>query len=197
MSDIPWTWFTMRASGLVAVALLTVSVALGIIGPRLGPTARLTTITVHRAASVAGAVLIAGHVLLAIIDRWITLDWPAALLPGVADWQRWGVGLGALAFDLMLVLLITTMTRLRWPGLWRRAHLVAYPVWALAVGHSVLVGTDATATQALALLSVALVLLSVALRLVTPPRVSTGPAARMGAIPPTTMPVRVSAGGPR
>jgi methionine sulfoxide reductase heme-binding subunit len=185
MTDIPWTWFVMRASGLVAIALLTLAVVLGIIGPRLAPTARLTSITVHRAASVAGAALIVGHVLLAIIDQWITLDWPAVLLPGVAGWERWGVGLGALAVDLMIALLLTTATRLRWPRLWRRMHLVAYPVWAMAVGHGLLVGTDGTAMQVLALASAGLVLLSVAARLVTRPRSASRPALGAPAEPAT------------
>jgi sulfoxide reductase heme-binding subunit YedZ len=172
MSEIPWTWFAMRASGLVAVGLLTVSVVLGIVGPRLRPTARLTSITVHRAASVAGATLIVGHVLLAILDEWVTLDWPAALLPGAAGWERWGVALGALALDLTVALLVTTATRLRWPRLWRRAHLAAYPIWALAVGHGLLVGSDGTVMRALAVASAALVVASVAVRLLTRPRVS-------------------------
>ena len=96
MSEVPWTWFVMRSSGLVAVGLLTVSVLLGLVGPRLRPTARLTSISVHRAASVAGTLLIVAHIILALLDKWIVLDWPAALLPGVASWERWGVALGAL-----------------------------------------------------------------------------------------------------
>lgn len=177
MSEIPWTWFAMRSSGLVAVALLTISVALGILGPRLAPTPRLASITVHRAASIAGSVLIAGHVVLALLDTWIALDWPAALLPGVAGWERWGVGLGALAIDLMIALLVTTATRQRWPRLWRRAHLVAYPVWALAVGHGLLVGSDATAMTVLALVSVGVVLLATSARLILRPRVPAPPPA--------------------
>ena len=179
MTEAPWLWFAMRASGLVAVALLTIAVVLGILGPRLAPTTRLAAVTIHRAASVAGTALIAGHVVLAITDEWITLDWPAALVPGVAGWERWGVALGAVALDLLLALLLTTATRLAWPGLWRRIHLVAYPVWALSVGHGLLVGTDGQAMRVLALTSTGLVLLATAIRLVTRPRTpSPSPTAR-------------------
>ena len=170
MNEVPWTWFVMRSSGLVAVGLLTVSVLLGLIGPRLRPTARLSSISVHRAASVAGALLIAAHIILALLDKWIVLDWPAALLPGVASWERWGVALGALAVDLLIVVLVTTATRLRTPQVWRRAHLLAYPVWALAVGHGLLVGTDGAVMQALAMVSVATVLLGLAIRVLVRPR---------------------------
>ena len=116
MNEVPWTWFVMRSSGLVAVGLLTVSVVLGLIGPRLRPTARLSSISVHRAASVAGTLLIVAHIVLALLDKWIVLDWPAALLPGVASWERWGVALGALAVDLLIVVLVTTATRIAHPA---------------------------------------------------------------------------------
>jgi sulfoxide reductase heme-binding subunit YedZ len=170
VTEVPWTWFVMRSSGLVAVGLLTVSVLLGLVGPRLRPTARLSSISVHRAASVAGTLLIAAHIVLALLDKWITLDWPAALLPGVAGWQRWGVALGTLAVDLLIVVLVTTATRMRTPRLWRRAHLLAYPVWALAVGHGLLVGTDGAVMRAVALVSVAVVLFGLSIRVLVRPR---------------------------
>jgi predicted ferric reductase len=170
MNEVPWAWFVIRSSGLVAVVLLTVSVVLGLIGPRLRPTARLTSISVHRAASVAGTLLIVAHIVLALLDTWIVLDWPAALLPGAAGWQRWGVALGALAVDLIIVILVTTATRLRTPRLWRRAHLLAYPVWALSVGHGLLVGTDGAAMRAVAMASAAVVLIGMSIRLLVRPR---------------------------
>lgn len=170
MSEVPWTWFVMRSSGLVAVALLTVSVLVGLIGPRLRPTARLTSISVHRAASIAGTLLIAAHIILALLDKWIVLDWPAALLPGVASWERWGVAIGAVAVDLLIVVLVTTATRMRSPQLWRRAHLLAYPMWALAVGHGLLVGTDGAVMRAVALVAVAVVLFGLATRVLVRPR---------------------------
>jgi DMSO/TMAO reductase YedYZ heme-binding membrane subunit len=55
------------------------------------------------------------------------------------------------------------------PGLWRRAHLLAYPVWALAVGHGLLVGTDGAVMQALAMVSLAVVLFGFAVRLLIRP----------------------------
>lgn len=180
MSEVPWTWFVMRSSGLVAVVLLTVAVLLGLTGPRLRPTPRLAGISAHRAASVAGTLLIVGHVVLALLDRWIVLDWPAALLPGVAGWERWGVALGALAVDMLIVVLLTTATRAQAPHLWRRAHLLAYPVWALSVGHGLLVGTDAELMAALSMVSVAVVLLGLAVRILVRPR--SVPAVRPGPV---------------
>ena len=170
MTDMPVTWFVMRSSGLVAVALLTVAVVLGLIGPRLRPTLRLSAITVHRASSAVGTILIVAHIVLAVLDKWIVLDWPAALVPGVAQWQRWGVALGALAVDLLIAVLLTTATRMRSPRIWRRVHLLAYPIWALAVGHGLLVGSDAAVMRALAFGCAGIVALALSVRLLTRPR---------------------------
>lgn len=178
MSDIPVMWFVMRSSGLVAVALLTVAVVLGLIGPRLRPTPRLSAISIHRASSLAGTVLIVAHIVLAVLDKWIVLDWPAVFVPAVAQWERWGIALGALSVDLLIAVLVTTATRLRSPGVWRRAHLLSYPVWALAVGHGLLVGSDTQAMRVLAMVCSATVLLAVAVRLLVRPRsVQPAPAA--------------------
>jgi predicted ferric reductase len=167
-TDLPWTWFVIRASGLVAVGLLTGSVVLGLVGPRLRPGPRLATITAHRAAAAAGTVLIVVHVVLAVLDPWIAMDWPAALVPGASGWERWGVALGALAVDLLLALLVATAVRLRAPRAWRRVHLVAVPLWALAVGHGLLVASDAGAMRWLAIVSTGLVLAATAIRLLAP-----------------------------
>lgn len=180
MTEVPWMWFVIRSSGLVAVGLLTVSVVLGLVGPRLRPGARLTSISVHRAAAVAGTLLIVGHIVLAVLDTWISLDWTAALVPGIAEWERWGIALGALGVDLMLIVLVTTATRLRAPRLWRRSHLLAYPVWAVSVGHGLLVGTDGAAMRAVAMVCTAVVLFAVAGRILVRPRIT--PAARPGLV---------------
>jgi DMSO/TMAO reductase YedYZ heme-binding membrane subunit len=195
VSEIPWTWFVIRSSGLVAVALLTFSVLLGLLGPRLGPSARLAAITAHRAAATTGAVLVGLHVVLAVLDRWIELDWPAALVPGAGDWQRWPVALGALAVDLLLALVITTAIRQRQPGLWRRVHLVAYPIWALSVGHGLMVATDGEAMRLLALGSAGAVLLGLAVRMLVGPRGTSASLPHAAASPaPAGAPARMHAG---
>ena len=69
---------------------------------------------------------------------------------------------------------------MRTPRLWRRAHLLAYPVWALAVGHGLLVGTDGAVMQALAMVSVATVLFGLAIRILVRPRSVPARSARPG-----------------
>ncbi len=170
MSEVPVLWFVMRSSGLVSVALLTVAVVLGLLGPCLRPTPRLTAISAHRAASVAGVILLVAHIALAVLDRWITLDWSAAFLPGVAQWERWGTALGAVSVDLLIVILATSAAREYGPTLWRRVHLLSYPAWALAVGHGLVVGSDASVMRVLAMAGVGAVALAAAVRVLGRPR---------------------------
>ncbi len=169
LMEAPLTWFVIRSSGVVAVVLLTASVVSGLVAPRLRPTARLVAISAHRAAALAGSVLVAVHVTLAVLDGWIDLDWSAVVVPGAAAWEPLGVGLGALAVDLFIALLVTTWIRRRAPRLWRRTHLVAYPLWVLCIGHGLLVGTDQGVMRPLALACVAVVLLGLAVRLLRAP----------------------------
>lgn len=141
---LPLTWLLLRTSGVVTLALLTVSVVLGVAGPAVRrPSARLLMITVHRTAAVTGLALVAAHVLLAVADSFVEIAPLAVVVPGASVWEPLWIGLGAVALDLLVVVGITTATRLRGPVLWRRAHLLAYPAWLLAWGHALGAGTDA------------------------------------------------------
>lgn len=151
-NGIPATWLFLRTTGVIALALLTVSVVAGILGPAIRrPGVRLTSVSIHGTAAVTGLMLLVGHVLLAVADSYVDVPWLAIVVPGGSVWQPLWVGLGAVAFDLLVVVTVTTATRLRAPSTWRRAHLLAYPAWALAWGHAVTTGTDAWSRPMLAL----------------------------------------------
>ena len=167
------TWEIIRITGLLALGLLTVSVALGIAGPAIRrPAARLTSVGLHLTAGVGGTVLVIGHVLFAIIDSWVQVPAMAAFVPGASPWQTLWVAIGTVAFDFMLVIAATSAMRQQAPGMWRRAHLLAYPTWALVWIHTLTIGTDRTTPLmvGLAAASAAVVAAAVALRLMTKPQ---------------------------
>lgn len=141
--DVPLSWFFMRTTGVVALAALTMTVVVGLVGPRLRPTARLSTITVHAAAAATGSILVAVHVIVAVLDSFVSIDAGAVLVPGWSTWEPWGVGLGALAVDLLLVLTISSALRRHMPAVWRKLHLLAVPMWLLAWWHALALGSDA------------------------------------------------------
>lgn len=165
------TWEMIRITGLVALAFLTVSVALGIAGPAIRrPTARLTSVSMHLTAAVGGTVLVIAHVVFAVLDSWVSVPAMAVFVPGTSVWEPLWVGVGTIAFDLMLVLAATSALRQQAPGVWWKAHMVAYPVWALVWVHTLAIGTDAGTPLmvGMAALSAALVAAALALRLMSP-----------------------------
>ncbi len=179
--DVPLTWFLMRTTGTVALVSLTIAVVVGLIGPRLSPPARLTTVTLHRVASATGTVLITGHVVFALVDQVVSIQVTDVIVPGTSAWERFGIGLGAVAIDLLAVIVLTSLIRSRMPRTWRTVHLAAVPMWLAAWWHAVSVGTDAPSAsgRALAVASIALVALALAIRLQPrgqghPPREQTG-----------------------
>lgn len=141
---IPTTWLLLRTTGIVALALLTMSAVIGIVSPGLRrPTARLTAISMHSAAAATGVLLLVGHVVLAVADAYVDISPIATVVPGVSAWEPVWIAVGTVAFDLFLLVIITSMTRLRAPRLWRTVHWASYAALALAWTHAFMVGTDA------------------------------------------------------
>jgi sulfoxide reductase heme-binding subunit YedZ len=162
------TWELIGVTGIVALALLTVSVSLGFAGPVIRrPAWRLTSVTMHLTAAVGGTVLVAAHIVFAVLDSWVQVPLLAALVPGASPWSTLGVALGTIAFDLMLVMAVTSAVRQHAPELWWRAHVLALPVWALVWVHTIAVGTDRGTglMVALAAVSAGLVAGSIAVRM--------------------------------
>jgi sulfoxide reductase heme-binding subunit YedZ len=148
VSDIPLLWFLARASGLTAYAFLTITVVLGIVaGAKTLPAwwPRFLTQGVHRWMSATALVLLCVHVAALVLDPFVTLDWVDAIVPFAADYKRFWSGLGTLAVDILVIVLITSLLRLRLrlgPRAWRAVHATAYAAWALALLHGLGTGTD-------------------------------------------------------
>jgi predicted ferric reductase len=137
------TWLLLRTSGFLVLGLLSVAVALGILGPALrSPRLRLVSITVHRTAAALGTLLLLAHVTAAVLDRYVEVSLPAVVIPGASAWQPLWIGLGALAFDAVLVLAVTSALRRRRPNLWWNVHVISYVAYALSWTHALGVGTD-------------------------------------------------------
>ena len=68
------------------------------------------------------------------------------MVPFQAPYRSLTVGLGTLAFDSVLVVLVLVAFRRRLGyARWRRTHYLAYVVWLLAVVHGLGSGTDTSA----------------------------------------------------
>lgn len=148
-------WYATRAGGTVALVLLTATVVLGIAaGGQYTPRriARFEISTLHRNLSLLTLAFLVLHIVTAVADTFVHLTWWDAVLPFTSSYRALWLGLGALAFDLLLAVLATSAFRLRL-GVrrWKAVHWLAYACWPLALFHGAGTGTDTRLPQQLLL----------------------------------------------
>jgi methionine sulfoxide reductase heme-binding subunit len=148
-------WYTTRATGVVALILLTATVALGIAG-----TARLETRAVpgivraglHRNLSLLAVAFVAVHVITTVLDPFAGIGVISAVIPFSSSYRPLWLSLGTIAFDLLLALIISSLIRTRLPyRAWRAVHWLAYACWPVALWHGLGTGTDSRLPWLLAL----------------------------------------------
>lgn len=142
----PWLWYTTRATGTVALVLLTASVVCGILtatraGNPLVP--RFAVAELHRRLALLGFTFLCVHVLTAVADTYVPIGWWATVVPFTSSYRPLWIGLGAVAVDLLLVVLVTSVLRSRvGPRVFRAVHWLVYACWPVAVLHAIGAGTD-------------------------------------------------------
>lgn len=140
-------WYLMRGSGVVSLLLLTAVAALGVAtvgGVRLGSMPRFATLALHRSLSLLAVAFLAVHVTSAVLDPYAAVGVVDALVPFEAASQPLAVGLGAVALDLVLALVVTGVLRRRiGRRAWRAIHWSAYAAWPAAWLHALVLGSDA------------------------------------------------------
>jgi predicted ferric reductase len=145
-SSSPVLWFTTRATGTVAVVLLTASVVLGILTTTRASAPgvpRFALSELHRRVAIEACCFLGLHVLTAVADTYVPIGWFAAVVPFVSSYRPFWVGLGAVAFDLVLAVMVTGLFRRQFgPRLFRVVHWAVYLSWPLAIAHGVGIGTD-------------------------------------------------------
>ena len=139
-------WYATRATGLVALVLLTVSMMLGLLSSvRFQRPAwpRFVTLGLHRNVTLLALGFTVVHVLTTVLDSFVSIPLPDAFVPFISSYRPIWVGLGAIAFDLMIALVITSLLRTRLgQRSWRLVHWSAYLCWPVAVLHGLGTGTD-------------------------------------------------------
>jgi len=148
-------WYLTRATGLVTLLLLTGSVVLGIIGAQRWTSRRwprLITSGLQNDVSLLAVVFLAVHIVTAVTDSFVTITWVNVFVPFTGTYRPVWLGLGAVASDLLIALVITSIVRQRVGyRIWRIVHWAAYACWPIALVHGLGTGTDARQGWALAL----------------------------------------------
>lgn len=148
-------WFVSRATGLVALVLLTLTLVLGITAStRLASAGwpRFVTQGLHRNVSLFVLVLLGGHVAAVVIDDYVPIRPVDAAVPFLATYRPIWLGLGVLSLEFLLALVLTSLMRQRLGyGTWRVVHWISYLSWPLAVVHGLGTGSDPREPWAVAL----------------------------------------------
>ncbi|SRR6266851_3384599 len=141
MSGTTAFWYASRATGIVALLLLTAVLVLGILVNRQGRLPglpRFAVTSLHRNLSLLAVVFVAVHVVTAVLDTFVSIPLVSGVIPFASGYERLWLGLGAISFDLMIAMIVTSLLRGHLNRiLWRAIHLLAYASWPVAFAHSI------------------------------------------------------------
>jgi sulfoxide reductase heme-binding subunit YedZ len=142
-------WLASRASGLVALVLVTISVGLGLamagkVMRRPGLSRKL--LAIHEQTALAGLVAIAVHGITLLGDPWLHPGIGGITLPFTMAFRPLWTGLGVLGGYLAALLGLSYYARRRIGArLWRKAHRATVLVYVLGLLHAFGAGSDASA----------------------------------------------------
>src|SRR6201995_3409472 len=131
-STLPW--YISRATGVVALVLLTAVMVLGMLINRQGRLPglpRFAVTNLHRNLSLMAVVFIVIHVITAVIDVYVSVPLISAVIPFTSGYEGFWLGLGAISFDLMLALIVTSLIRGRLSRrVWKAVDWLGHASWA-------------------------------------------------------------------
>jgi hypothetical protein len=141
--------FLLFYSGVFALVALTAAVGAGLLAADhvvMSPGRRVVTQAMHRALSLLALAALFNHITFEIIaHRARAAD---SFVPFLAQRQTLFMGLGTIATDLFVVVILTGTLRKRFaagarPWVWRALHATAYLAWPMAILHGLLAGRAA------------------------------------------------------
>src|SRR5205823_2018660 len=133
-------------TGAVTLVLLTASVVFGIVETRAWRPAGSSLFAVaslHRTISMLAVTLLVVHIVTTLLDPFPHIHLLTALVPFIDPYRTLWLGLGTVAADLLLALILTSVLRRRLGfGAWRGVHWLAYLCWPVALLHGLGTGSD-------------------------------------------------------
>ncbi|MFN8467612.1 MAG: hypothetical protein U0X20_18780 [Caldilineaceae bacterium] len=139
-------WFVSRSSGVIAYVVVTIGVLWGLIQSgslfreRVAP---LLALGMHSFLNWLGLGFAALHGIILIGDHFIKIGLPEVFTPFLSPYRPVPVGLGIIAFYLMLLLSLSFYARNHLGQKnFRLLHYVSYAVFLMVTVHGVLAGTD-------------------------------------------------------
>jgi hypothetical protein len=159
-------WYLTRGTGAVTLILLTLTVALGVMNVRRARTIRIPRFVldaVHRNAALLAVAFLLVHVGTAVLDRFAPIRLMDVIIPFGSGYRPVWLGFGAVAFDLLIAVAVTSMLRRRLGyRAWRATHWAAYACWPIALIHGLGTGSDTKTTWMLGLTAACVIVIIVA-----------------------------------
>ncbi len=163
-------WLVARGAGMVSLVLFTAVVCLGVLTVvrwQSPSWPRFLSVGLHRNLALLSVVFLVLHIVTAIVDPYTSLGLVAAAIPFASSYRPLWVGLGVIAFDLLMALVVSSLLRARLgQRAWRAIHWLAYAAWPLALGHGFGSGSDGSAVWMLGIQAVCVVAVAVAWRVI-------------------------------
>ena len=139
-------WYLTRSTGAVALLLLTLAIALGVADVQRWSTARWPRFVVdglHRNISLLAMAFLVAHILTSVLDSFAPISLIDSVIPFTGAYRPFWLGLGAVAFDLLLAVTVTSLLRQRMGfASWRAIHWLTYLSWPIALLHGFGTGSD-------------------------------------------------------
>ncbi len=148
-------WYLTRSTGAVALLLLTLAVALGVLDVQRWSTPnwpRFVVDSLHRNVSLLAMVFLVLHILTSVLDSFAPIGLLDAFVPFAGSYRPFWLGLGAVSFDLILAVIATSLIRQRMGfATWRAVHWLSYASWPIALLHCLGTGSDVNSAWLLVL----------------------------------------------
>ena len=107
-------WYATRATGLMALVLLTGTTVLGVLTANRF-TARawpgFAQQDLHRRVSLIAMVFLAGHVVTSVLDTYVHIGWAAVVVPFASPYKRLWVAVGTITRPMGKLTLYTAKQR--------------------------------------------------------------------------------------
>ncbi len=142
-------WLISRASGIVAVVLLSVCVLLGLMMATklIGrPALKRLAISLHEHLALVALAAIAIHGLALMGDKWLNPGWKGIAVPFALSYRPAFTGVGIIAGYLAALLGPSFYLRRKIGAKrWRKLHRATTVAWILAAVHTIGAGSDGSA----------------------------------------------------